>query len=260
VPVTGPVSQSLLQSAAAKGLDALFMKLAGTGVDAAARTERGGTLLHDAAGGGSAAIVGELLARKFAVNDADRDGWTPLHNAAFMGRLDVVRALAAGGSDLNARNVLGQTAWNLAREHGLLEIADWLAANGANQDAPRFPALVGDYLGQAPPGRTPREFAVGIVGGHFDVHSSPAFSPDGREIYWAESIPPRGAGYSSGRTMMSRRAGDRWTYPARAMVGTVPLEDVPVITADGKHIYDMARRPVPGRPRQGEHLGCRPGR
>jgi len=46
---------------------------------------------------------------------------------------------------------------------------------------------------------------------------------------------------------MSQRAGERWTYPARAMVGTVPLEDVPVITADGKHIYDMARRPVPGQ-------------
>jgi len=247
VPATGPVSQSLLQSAAGKGLDALFMKLAGMGVDLAARTERGGTLLHDAAGGGSATIVGELLARKFAANDADRDGWTPLHNAAFMGRLDVAKALVAGGADVNARNVLGQSAWNLAREHGLPDIADWLAANGANQDAPRFPALTGDYLGQAPPGRTPREFAPGIVGGHFDVHSSPAFSPDGRELYWSESVPPRGTGYSSGRTMMSRRAGDRWTYPARATVGTLPLEDVPVIAADGRRIYDMAKRPVPGQ-------------
>jgi ankyrin repeat protein len=247
VPSTGPAAERLLQSAAEKGLDRLFAALAGKGVDLSKRTARGGTLLHDAAGGGSAAIVGELLARKFAVDDADRDGWTPLHNAAFMGRLDIVKALAAGGFDLNARNVLGQTAWNLARENGLADVADWLASNGASQDAPRFPALTGAYLGQPPPGRTPTEFAVGIVGGHFNVHSSPAFSPDGRELYWSESIPPRGTGYSSGRTMMSRRAGDPWTYPARAMVGAVPLEDVPVITADGKHIYDMARRPIAGQ-------------
>ncbi|HSP92020.1 MAG TPA: ankyrin repeat domain-containing protein, partial [Vicinamibacterales bacterium] len=220
---------------------------AGMGVDLAARTERGGTLLHDAAGGGSVAIVGELLSRTFAVNDADRDGWTPLHNAAYMARLDVVKALIAAGASVDARNALGQSAWNLAREHGLAEVAAWLATNGASQDAPRFPALTGAYLGQPPPGRTPAEFAAGIVGGHFNVHSSPAFSPDGREIYWSESIPPRGDGYSNGRTMMSRRAGDRWTYPERAMVGTVPLEDVPVITADGKHIYDMARRPIPGQ-------------
>jgi len=42
VPGDGPVSQSLRQSAAAKGLDALFMKLAGMGVDprGAHRTRR----------------------------------------------------------------------------------------------------------------------------------------------------------------------------------------------------------------------------
>ena len=252
VPATGAAAERLLQSAAEKGLDRLFTTMAGNGVDLAARTERGGTLLHDAAAGGSVGIVNELLARKFEVNHADRDGWTPLHNAAFMGRLDVVKALVAGGATVNARNVLGQTAWNLAREHGLLDIADWLAANGASQDAPKFPALTGDYLGQAPPGRTPREFAPGIVGGHFSVHSSPAFSPDGSELYWSESIPPRGAGYSSGRTMMSRRAGDRWTYPERAMVGKLPLEDVPVITTDGKRIYDMAKRQVPGQAEGGK--------
>jgi hypothetical protein len=164
-----------------------------------------------------------------------------------MGRLDAAKALVAGGADVNARNVLGQSAWNLAREHGLADVAAWLAGQGADQAAPRFPALTGGYLGQPPPGRIPSEFAAGIVGGHFSVHSSPAITPDGREIYWSESIPPRGAGYSSGRTMVSRREQDRWTYPSRAMVGTMPLEDVPVITADGKQIYDMARRPVPGQ-------------
>jgi len=247
VPTTGRVSQSLLQSAAAKGLDALFMRLAGMGVDLAARTERGGTLLHEAAAGGSVTIVRDLLARGFAVNDADRDGWTPLHNAAFMGRLDVLKALAAGGSDLNARNILGQTAWNLASEHDAAEVAAWLAGQEAGQGAPRFPALRGEYLGEVPPGRVPKEFAVGIVGGHFNLHSSLAFSPDGRELYWSESIPPRGAGYTSGRTMTTRRDSEEWSYPRRAMVGSVPLEDVPVITADGKHIYDMARRAMPGQ-------------
>jgi hypothetical protein len=188
-----------------------------------------------------------LLARKLGVNGADRDGWTPLHDAAFMARDDALAALVAAGADLDARTVLGQSAWNLARENGLGDIAVWLAAKGASQEAPQFPALRGAYLGQAPPGPTPREFAAGIVGGHFNMHSSPAFSPDGSELYWSESIPPRGAGYSSGRTMMSRRAGETWSYPVRAMVGAVPLEDVPVISADGRRIYDMARRPVPGQ-------------
>lgn len=247
VPATGRAGESLMHSAAGKGLDRLFAALVGKGAALSIRTERGGTLLHEAAAGGSTAIVRELLARKLAVNDADRDGWTPLHNAAFMARLDALAALVAAGADLDARTRLGQSAWNLARENGLADIAAWLESKGAGLDAPRFPALTGGYLGQAPPGRTPGEFAVGIVGGHFNVHSSPAISPDGNELYWSESIPPRGAGYSAGRTMVSRRVGERWSYPVRAMVGAVPLEDVPVISADGRRIYDMARRPIPGQ-------------
>jgi len=156
------------------------------------------------------------------VNDADRDG-DAAPQRRLHGRLDVVRALAAGGSDLNARNVLGQTAWNLAREHGLLEIADWLAANGANQDAPRFPALVGDYLGQATPGRMPREFAVRDCRRPFRRAQQPAFSPDGRELYWSESTRHEApdtaaaerwsavASATGGRTRSVRRLGRcRW--------------------------------------------------
>jgi len=39
------------------------------------------------------------------------------------------------------------------------------------------------------------------------------------------------------------------------MVGSVALEDVPLISADGKRIYDMARRPLPGQKADGsEHI------
>lgn len=48
---------------------------------------------------------------------------------------------------------------------------------------------------------------------------------------------------------------DRWTYPTRAMVGGVPLEDVPLLSNDGTRIYDMARRALPGqKPDGGEHI------
>jgi hypothetical protein len=247
VPSAGPKSKGLLESAAGAGLSTLFTKLAGAGVDLSGRTERGGSLLHQAAAGGSPAIVRELLARKFDVNEADRDGWTPLHNAAFMGRQDVITVLLGAGADLQARTALGQSAWNLATEHGLADVAQGLAGKGASREAPRVPVLRGAYLGQTPPGAVPAEFAPGIVGGHFSVHSSVTFSPDGREAYWSESMPPRGSGYGTGRTMTSRLEGNRWTYPLRAMVGSVPLEDVPFISPDGARIYDMARRPRPGQ-------------
>ena len=89
-----------------------------------------------------------------------------------------------------------------------------LATNGASQDAPRFPALTGYW--QAP-GAIPVELRAGIVGGHFNVHSSPAFSPDGREIYWSESFR-REDRLQQRRTMMSGARAIDGRIPAR-MVG-----------------------------------------
>ena len=48
-----------------------------------------------------------------------------------------------------------------------------------------FTDLYGDYLGQTPPGDTPLVFAPGIVSTDSLIeHSAPAFSPDGKEVFW----------------------------------------------------------------------------
>jgi len=39
-------------------------------------------------------------------------------------------------------------------------------------------------------------------------------------------VPPVTPGYGTGRTMVSRRVGERWTYPQVAMVGSQRLEDL----------------------------------
>lgn len=46
-----------------------------------------------------------------------------------------------------------------------------------------FPVLRGPYLGQKPPGLIPEIFAEGVMTTEFHEHSSPAFSPDGKEVY-----------------------------------------------------------------------------
>lgn len=48
-----------------------------------------------------------------------------------------------------------------------------------------FPVLKDPYLGQKPPGMTPEVFAPGIIATCYHEHSSPAFSPDGKEVYWS---------------------------------------------------------------------------
>ena len=41
------------------------------------------------------------------------------------------------------------------------------------------------YFGQIPPGSDPITFAPGIVSTPGMEHSAPAFTPDGKEIYWS---------------------------------------------------------------------------
>ncbi|MFC1573067.1 hypothetical protein ACFL6M_05655, partial [Candidatus Eisenbacteria bacterium] len=65
--------------------------------------------------------------------------------------------------------------------------------------------LTGPYLGQSPPGRTPKVFAPGIVSttAH-EYHIS--FAPDGREIYFSRG----GAG-----TLVTRWGDNGWTVPEK---------------------------------------------
>ena len=52
-----------------------------------------------------------------------------------------------------------------------------------------FQVLKGPYLGQKPPGMTPEVFAPGIISkAGFHLHSSLAFSQDGREVYFTRRI------------------------------------------------------------------------
>ncbi len=46
--------------------------------------------------------------------------------------------------------------------------------------------------------------------------------------------------------MMSRRVNGRWRYPEVATLGSRPMDDVPLVSADGGRLYDMSRRPLPG--------------
>jgi ankyrin repeat protein len=236
--------RGLLQNAAEKGLTVLFSRIAEKGANLTFPIEDGGTLLHAAASGGAVPIIKTLLARGLDVNRQDGNGWSPLHFAAEMGQGEAVALLLSQKADINARTLMGQTAYNIAEENGNPEVARALAEKGADRNPPRFPELKGPYLGQKKPGRKPEVFAPGVVSGRYGLHSNVAFSPDGREAFWSIMIPPRGRGYGSGKTLVSRQVEGRWTYPVEAVFDGVPLDDVCIFHPDGTRLYDMANRPL----------------
>lgn len=253
VPETGQKWEGLVFEAASQGLTRLFHRLTDRSTQLRDSDARGGELLRAAAAGGSAEIVRALLDKGFEPARPDRYGWTPLHYAARDGRVEAARILIERGAPLDARTVMGQSPFNVARERKMEGVVALLAEKGADTSDIRFPELKGDYLGQKPPADTPELFALGIVSSIWGLHSTAVFSPDGSEVHWSPMVSYPGEIYSRGGMLVMKRVGGRWTPPVWApFSGPGGGDDVPFFSADGKRIYFISGRPLPGEKEGGK--------
>jgi len=102
--------------------------------------------------------------------------------------------------------------------------------------------LRGPYLGQKPPGLTPRIFAPGTVSTSKPEFNA-AFSPDGKEFYF--SIVQ-----SSGReTMMfMKMRNNQWTLPKSASFVSGKNDCDPFFSHNGNRLYFISTRPKKNRP------------
>lgn len=96
------------------------------------------------------------------------------------------------------------------------------------------PRLSGPYLGQEPPGLTPRIFAPEFVSGK-DHEFSCTMNPEATEFYFA-----RGTGDRNRKSIMVTRLQDgAWTPPAPARLDVESEAFEPHITPDGHRMYFM---------------------
>ena len=85
----------------------------------------------------------------------------------------------------------------------------------------------------------PTVFAPGIIStGGFESH--PAFTPDGRTLYFVKSTPS----FSFWTICVSRLANGRWSEPEIAPFSGQYSDADPFITRDGRHLYFISTRPV----------------
>lgn len=97
----------------------------------------------------------------------------------------------------------------------------------------------------AEPLNVPVVFADGVVStGDFESH--PAFSPDGRTLYFVKSTPS----FTDWKIYVSRYAEGRWSAPEAAPFSGTYRDADPFVTADGKLLYFISDRPVDGKPRE----------
>jgi ankyrin repeat protein len=245
VPTSGRDADFLATMAIEKGLVRLFTLLAGD-IDLQARNESGGSLLHSAAEGGSARIVGILLDRGLEVDELDRYDRTPLHYAAEYGHAEAAEMLIERGAALDMRSVAGYSALNMAQAGGHDEVVDLLAARGASTAPVDFPVLRGPYMGQPRPGREPIPFALDIVASHRFEHCVPAFAPEGDEAFWSSSFIVDESGYTRSLLFTSILDEGRWTEPAKVPFSQFTTGDgEPFFDPGGERLFFLSYRPSP---------------
>lgn len=112
-----------------------------------------------------------------------------------------------------------------------------------------FVAIV-SLLGSAPaaqsqhalptPAPAPTLFAPGVIStGDYDSH--PAFTPDGRTVYFLKITPD----FNFWTIVVSHLVGERWSEPEVAPFSGQYADGDPFITADGKQLFFVSRRPRP---------------
>lgn len=101
--------------------------------------------------------------------------------------------------------------------------------------------IKGCYLGQEPPGQTPKIFAEGIISTSGNFEFGCTFSPDGKEFYFTRR--PEG---EKNRIMISRISGNCWAAPSVFDSSDYYMENEPYITPDGSKLFFGSYRIIPG--------------
>jgi tetratricopeptide (TPR) repeat protein len=121
----------------------------------------------------------------------------------------------------------------------IFTIAILAGCGKVSEDPTAFPTLRGPYLGQKPPGLIPELFAPFIAPPEDHKHSSPAFSPDGTEMYFSVyenyEFPQK--------IKVMRQVDGVWTAPELVSFSGQYQEGGPKFSPDGNRLYYYSKRP-----------------
>lgn len=114
------------------------------------------------------------------------------------------------------------------------------AAITLNAQQTAFSKLSGPYLGQKTPGLTPEIFAPGILSTVAHEHSSPSFSPDGKEVYYSVIFP----GTRIEVVMFRKVEEGIWSEPEVAPFSGQFREGGPVLSHDCSKLFYYSMKPL----------------
>lgn len=98
------------------------------------------------------------------------------------------------------------------------------------------------FLGQNPPGTNPEIFAPGIVSIEDGKEYKPTISPDGTELFFIRRTPNK----RNDCIYYAKLENGVLSNPSRATFSYNCFEGQPTFSTDGKRLYYMSCRPLPG--------------
>ena len=210
------------------------------GADLHKTTSLGESYLHFAAFHNRTELAEYFIDLGMNVNITKNGNLTPLHIATVTGNIEVAELIIEKGADLDAVSTDGGTPLHFALAAGHQDVAELLKSKGAKEIPRNFPLYKGKYLGVKSPGTTPEPFVPELFRDIYRVHSTPAFSPDGKEVYW-ECTFMRGNNDAS-RVWFMKEENGRWMAPKVAPFSEHPSGG-PAFFHDGNKLIYFSVRP-----------------
>jgi Tol biopolymer transport system component len=112
------------------------------------------------------------------------------------------------------------------------------------QKANDFPELQKLYSNQELPGSTPKIFSPGLVSSEHQEHSSLAFSPDGKQLWWSRWRLPHDLDKYPQIIKFIKFENGSWSKPITAPFSGKYRDGSPAFSPDGNRIYFYSRRPL----------------
>lgn len=141
----------------------------------------------------------------------------------------------------------------MQRSFAIAAACMFLAAQGAAQGSSGTGAAPVVVLGATPPGGEPEPFLPALI--LKGVHSAPAITPDGREMYWSRYYRPEGGRSRVQHIFVSRWADGSWSPPETAPFSGRYSDGGPFISSDASKLFFYSNRPAtPGGTPSDEYI------
>ncbi|MCP4290773.1 MAG: hypothetical protein GY780_02940 [bacterium] len=229
-----------LRIAVQYGKTAAVKSLINAGADCETKAKNDVTLMHAVATGGNAETTELLLNKGLDIDIRNLFGKTPLHYAAQSDNVDVLEILVKRGAKLEAIDVSGRNPLDYALKDDNEKAKDVLEKSGLKATGTQFPTLKGPYLGQTPPGKSPKMFAPGLVsteGWEF----APTFISGGNEILFTR----RGGedGLRRNTILTTDSYSGIWSRPENTHFSGEYFDYEPFVINQGARLIFGSRRP-----------------